>query len=202
MFFAKFWCNSKVLCEKLNKKGGKMEKNYDSWFAGTFLEGWLNIKESEFIEPAMPLRSDDVVIDKMHYLEKSLFTLSVRTFNFMREVSIQFFPDVESLLDILNNYSDDLMMRLSFNLEAEFNMQGKNFSWEAWNDFNLLIAKFFFINKMLEGLIYSRLAPRVYCPEPQFRSGFLIIKSLEDAMEQDTSDEDYEKISRQNPKYN
>ena len=179
-----------------------MEKNYDSWFKGTFLEGWLDITEKEYIEPVMPISFDDVFVAKMNHAEKSLYTLSVRTLNFMREVSIQFFPDIESFEDVLNNCSDDLMMNLAVNLEAEFNFQGKNFSWEAWNDFSELMSRFFFINRVLEGLVYSRLTPKSYCPNPQFRSGFVIVKKLEDAIEQDASDEDYENFMKQNPRFN
>lgn len=167
-------------------------------FAGTFLDGFFQLKEGEYLEPSIKKGETEVVIDKMSDAEKRVLTLIYMRFEEIEKLSLKLEIDSEILDRLLHSADGTLFDDILEVAENLYKKQDVEFPWDIWDIFLREVGSYQRLIGLLDGLIYTRLMPKYICSKPIFRKGFLIVKDGFEIMEEDCSFEDGEKISNQN----
>ena len=179
-----------------------MEHNFIDLFAGTFLDGFFQLQEDEYLEPSVEKGKTEVVIGKMSDAEKRIYTLVCMKHVGVKKLSLKFWIDEEDLDTLINSHDLSLLDEAQEKAEYQYKAQDLEFPWDIWERFVERLESFQILTYFLDSLIYTRLMPRFICLKPIFRAGFLIVKDDFEVIEDDGSFEDGEKIVNQNFPFN
>ena len=175
-----------------------MDEKLMKSFAGTFLDGFFELKDCDYIEPALKKTTTEVVISKMWDAEKRIFTLIIKKYGELIILAPTFGLNEYNLGILLKSESESLLDKVGAEAERQYEEQELDFPFDSWKDFIKIFESYNMLFVFLNSLIYTRLMPKYFCPSPILRAGFLIVKDGFEAIEDDGSFEDEEKIINQN----
>ncbi len=179
-----------------------MDKKLIKLFADTFLEGFFELEEDKYLEPALKKKSTEVVVGRMSDAEKRVFTLVSMSCMVIQELSLEFKIDSIILNNFLNSGDEALLEEILDDVELEYETQGLEIPWDNWDIFIQKLCRHQKLIDFLDALVYTRMLPKYFCFKPIFRSGFLIVKDGFEVIEDCCSSEDNEKIVNQNFPFN
>lgn len=180
-----------------------MEKKIMDLFAGTFLDGFFQLKESEYLKPSLEKGKNEVVIGKMSDAEKRVLTLISIQYGRVKKLSLKLGIDTNNLNKFLDSRDQDLFDYILEDTKFRYEVKNLEFPWHIWDVFLERIGNYQRLTDFLDNLIYTRLMPKYICTKPILRKGFLIVKDGFEVMEDDLwLKENEEKIMGQNYPFN
>jgi len=187
--------------KEINNRKEDFFEMYRFIFNNTFLKDFFLIKKEDYIEPHVKKSQSEIIVAKMNDAEKILYTILVRKYLYIKELSELFGMEEKELYEILESKPKKMEELVEYHQEQSelmYEINEEEFPYDKWAEILAEMESYTMIISILNFMIYHRLMPDYYCQPPLLRQGFFIVKEAGELLEDDSSFEDEEKISSQN----
>ncbi len=157
-------------------------------FAGTYLEGFLEMSEKDYICTDIGLASDEMIVGYLSDAEKRIYTLLSQRMLYLNTFIDGLRISKEELASVTQDFNEEDMMDLQEEVEYRFEDKGEEMPYHIWLEFVHNLGQFDALRNILISLIYCRLLPDHICDKPLLRRNYVIAKKIANVIE-DNGDE-------------